>query len=531
MDSPSNFARMFVVGRGLVSKSGRASEHRFHFSHNHRSNMVAGDYDTPSETWKSLIDLGRIFWMSFFTAVRCFSVSNIAAVIWNFMIWVLFRIIFLLQLLLDQPLTYFLENLNRNERVANYSNVNSASTQLFSRDLHNVLAEYGNRPDRFNESNYDAINSELLLLFSALAYESLENCRTHLHGTHFHCDNGGDDHDAEQIEDHHDAEQIEDRHRAREFTIFHSNIDRVVIIAFKGTSPLKWTEWMSDAEIGLNRRQAVQNHFVGRVHTGFHKIMFENGDGALIRTLETRLEQLNLEGDRSEYRIWVTGHSLGAAKCSLFIAYVIRKLSANGSWTFAGFGRGSFKGSYSYGTPRVGDHRFAMDIQRKRFGLEFPVYRVIGSTDIVCRVPLGGSLNERGDGYVLKGFVPELDYYHFGIPVNLYSGPGETIVEKRNNEPVELDIAIQSLNYFFNLGWLFGRDSERDNQIGHMRRFLNPFLNMLDHFPSEYQWRIRRTRQGEQQTNPVSHSWEFLPQALFVDPWEDLRAVVRAMHR
>jgi len=174
---------------------------------------------------------------------------------------------------------------------------------------------------------------------------------------------------------------------------------------------------------------------------------------------------------------------------------VIHQRYASKSWTFGGFSGDQFKGAYGYGTPRVGNLTFAEYTQFKRLKVKFPFFRVIGATDIVCRMPMGRTASKSGMDPESKEDASDAFlfdcYAHFGTPVCLHSGIGETIT-RCDTDPTQPEIVWEFLNYFMNLTWIFGRSGE--NLIGYGRRLCNPFVNMLDHFPSEYYWRIGEAR-------------------------------------
>ena len=72
-------------------------------------------------------------------------------------------------------------------------------------------------------------------------------------------------------------------------------------------------------------------------------------------------------------KIWMTGHSLGAALATL-----------------AADRYGNVQGVYTFGSPRVGDGAF-----KKNFEVE--AYRIVNNKDIVTRVPPPGRYKHVGD--------------------------------------------------------------------------------------------------------------------------------------
>eukprot|EP00475_Leptophrys_vorax_P037974 TRINITY_DN6617_c0_g1_i1.p1 TRINITY_DN6617_c0_g1~~TRINITY_DN6617_c0_g1_i1.p1 ORF type:complete len:569 (+),score=135.53 TRINITY_DN6617_c0_g1_i1:99-1805(+) len=382
--------------------------------------------------------------------------------------YVVFEIVYILQYLFDRLFWEYLSNITVQVSGPEnpFSNVNNASPRLLTQDLPKLIQD--STIQDFDDLQYKVSNSKLFLLYSALAYENVATTRSVL--------------PQEEKKDDEVKFWVDSDKRSK-FSIFYSKQKKVVVITFKGTSPFRWDEWSQDATIVLRST----NNFPGLVHRGFYDRIFEDGGGRVLIDLETKLKEVYEAAgdDAGNVRIWITGHSLGAAMCSVFTAYVVSNLSLDENWNFGGFSRSNFKGSYSYGTPRVGDLEFARYIQQAAELIEYPFYRVIGSTDIVCRIPFGISLTS-GHNFSNDLFGT---YCHFGTAVNLYSGVGETITHL-SKDPCEWEILVQFWNYFTNLGWLLGRRIEDENVLGYLRRFLNPLVNALDHLPSEYYWRI-----------------------------------------
>ncbi len=108
----------------------------------------------------------------------------------------------------------------------------------------------------------------------------------------------------------------------------------------------------------------VQWDLGGNVHTGFKNALQE-----VWQDLEDYLSELQ----ENDCKIWMTGHSLGAALATL----------AAGLY-------GNIQGTYTFGSPRVGD---------REFGEKFIVnaYRFVNGKDIVTKVPPAGMYNHVGE--------------------------------------------------------------------------------------------------------------------------------------
>lgn len=132
---------------------------------------------------------------------------------------------------------------------------------------------------------------------------------------------------------------------------------KVILIAFRGTEPTRLRDWLSD--IKIRREKGV----VGRVHRGFK--------GALNKIwplMHDYIESIRTKN----HKIWVTGHSLGAALATLAAA---RMQITDGI---------SVHGLYTFGHPRTGDEDFANGVDAVLPG---KVYRFVNNNDVVPRVP------------------------------------------------------------------------------------------------------------------------------------------------
>ncbi len=95
----------------------------------------------------------------------------------------------------------------------------------------------------------------------------------------------------------------------------------------------------------------------GNVHRGFKAALLE---------IWTDLEDYVSNLQKDNLKIWITGHSLGAALATL-----------------AADRYGNVQGLYTYGSPRVGDQDF-----KKDFNVN--TYRFVNNSDVVTKVPPSG---------------------------------------------------------------------------------------------------------------------------------------------
>jgi len=154
---------------------------------------------------------------------------------------------------------------------------------------------------------------------------------------------------------------------------------KVAIVAFRGTLPTSLPNWLTDFEAtmtalgvpeGEDPQELPAGYAAAAVHAGFRRAtlaLLEDlaADGVAAPGLHTHLQdRLRLNPD---LRIWVTGHSLGAAMATL-AAYEI----------------GNVQALYTYGSPRVGNGPFAQAFSEA----DIAHYRFVHHKDVVPHVPV-----------------------------------------------------------------------------------------------------------------------------------------------
>ncbi|BFZ62824.1 hypothetical protein YB2330_003934 [Saitoella coloradoensis] len=193
--------------------------------------------------------------------------------------------------------------------------------------------------------------------------------------------------------------------------------DKFIVVAFKGTTPWDYTEWITDAT--YQKKKVESRYFpsvrlknekpkiesVKRrmkdqpdVHAGFYDSLFPHtyGDtyedspaGRIIQAVQRKVKILK-KGEADQIPVWVTGHSLGAGYASLFYASLKTRL-ANDEHPFGSDAK--LMDAYVYGCPAVGDRDFAKQFTNackecKSSGISSGrFYRVVNDLDPVTRVP------------------------------------------------------------------------------------------------------------------------------------------------
>eukprot|EP01103_Thecamoeba_quadrilineata_P007434 TRINITY_DN17312_c0_g1_i1.p1 TRINITY_DN17312_c0_g1~~TRINITY_DN17312_c0_g1_i1.p1 ORF type:complete len:551 (+),score=105.39 TRINITY_DN17312_c0_g1_i1:30-1682(+) len=179
-----------------------------------------------------------------------------------------------------------------------------------------------------------------------------------------------------------------------------------VVVAFKGTTPDNFKEWLVDASF---MRTDGNSFLFGQVHEGFYKSLFSNIYGSvdeysayteILSALGNKINHLRKDGGAPP-RVWVTGHSLGGALATLFFSrlflspgdiqqdYVLRDCytiggAIVGDPTFAS----KFEGAMN-SMNRDHDHRFDTDKERSKKNNAPPSrhWRIVLDGDIVPKLP------------------------------------------------------------------------------------------------------------------------------------------------
>jgi triacylglycerol lipase len=131
-----------------------------------------------------------------------------------------------------------------------------------------------------------------------------------------------------------------------------------IYLVFRGTKTPK--EWLNNFSISLNE-YLIPSY--GNIHEGFFEIYDYNK------------ETINrvLSGIDSKTKVYVTGHSLGAALATLALPDI--EISNNKK----------ISSLYTFGSPRVGDNEFVKSFNNLFQGRS---YRIVNTSDIVTSIPL-----------------------------------------------------------------------------------------------------------------------------------------------
>jgi hypothetical protein len=187
--------------------------------------------------------------------------------------------------------------------------------------------------------------------------------------------------------------------------IFWSETIPFIVVAFKGTTPTNYEEFLVDATF---QRTDARSFLFGCVHEGFYESLFSTtgfGDqdvrdpyGAILAAVQTKAAQIQDQlGTTEPVQLWITGHSLGAALSSLLFARWLKcpqDLSR----------RLVLRDAYIIGTPAVGDSDFASTFSshtNQPVTRSSTMFRIINKSDIFCRLPPGYDSKSCGKVYYM----------------------------------------------------------------------------------------------------------------------------------
>ncbi|KAK3258102.1 hypothetical protein CYMTET_32836 [Cymbomonas tetramitiformis] len=146
-----------------------------------------------------------------------------------------------------------------------------------------------------------------------------------------------------------------------------------MVLAFRGTETTKWKDIATDANFlpaGFNAERVSDGGEGPQVHSGFLQA-FDS-----VRAQLMSLVDIILGSDEGPWQVYVTGHSLGGALATL-MSYELASSAAQKR-------RDINVVMYNYGSPRVGNIRFAKEYNE----LVPDSHRLVNGIDGVPRVPL-----------------------------------------------------------------------------------------------------------------------------------------------
>lgn len=146
--------------------------------------------------------------------------------------------------------------------------------------------------------------------------------------------------------------------------------DKNLIIVFKGSESFK--NWFANIQALYNPGPLEGT----KVHQGFQDTLFH-----IVISLTNLINSAYKRGKK----IWITGHSLGAAFSSLYAAMLIEN-------------EYPVYGVYTFGSPRVGNEAFQHCLNDHVLG---PHFRVVNAGDLVPHVPAEPFFSHSGERIIL----------------------------------------------------------------------------------------------------------------------------------
>jgi len=147
--------------------------------------------------------------------------------------------------------------------------------------------------------------------------------------------------------------------------------DNNIIIIFRGTDNLK--DWFANFQAVRDPGPLTET----KAHEGFQDALYP-----AVINLTNVIDEF---GSRDK-KLWLSGHSLGGALCSLYAGMLIE----NGYDIY---------GIYTFASPRPANEKFASQLNEKVIG---PHYRVVNTGDIVPHVPPEPFFSHSGNRIILK---------------------------------------------------------------------------------------------------------------------------------
>lgn len=185
-----------------------------------------------------------------------------------------------------------------------------------------------------------------------------------------------------------------------------NTVDPFIIVSFKGTTPTNYSEFLVDATL---QRTDARAYLFGSAHEGFYDSLFPTSDSrdpyyaiqSAVRQKALQLQQS--KGSSEPVKVWVTGHSLGAALGALLFARFLKSPQDIEPMC-------ELRDAYIIGTPAVGDNDFASmfaSYSNTPLSRSNNLWRIINKSDIICRIPPG--YNSMTVGH----YLPSTDFFNY----------------------------------------------------------------------------------------------------------------------
>ncbi|KAF7722571.1 hypothetical protein EC973_002961 [Apophysomyces ossiformis] len=268
--------------------------------------------------------------------------------------------------------------------------------------------------------------------------------------------------------------------------IYTSRSHPVIVVAFKGTSPDNFEEIFVDAAL---QRVDARPYLFGATHLGFYEYLFSNSGmytnsfgstySTIIQEIDRRADGLRKKlGTKEKVKLWITGHSLGAALSTLLFARLLKHGKDD-------LEHCELQDCYTFGSPAVGDNDFASmfaSLHQSYDNNKPTMWRVINNKDVVCKIPL--AKNDRTVGYYI-GKTDYFNYFHVGHAIHLDSASNTLIHEAPSCYESAIKIAVKMCSCRRAEGKGYDQGEEAPGRIIEWLRSMRLF-SFREHFPSRY---------------------------------------------
>lgn len=205
--------------------------------------------------------------------------------------------------------------------------------------------------------------------------------------------------------------------------LIQSKTGKVAILCYRGTEPMSFINWMTDADVEPERMAYGFGDPCATVHAGFYRnvratryqVMWALKRACAGRSVRVPLPaetdgaaQPPMDGLEALY---LTGHSLGGAMAAMMGVMLRheRKFSENGD-DIAGL----LRAVYTFGQPMIGDYAFAHACQKEPF-LRRNVIRYVYDSDVVPHLPPRTAGPFRHFGREWRYEIPNLRHSVLGL--------------------------------------------------------------------------------------------------------------------
>ncbi|KIM20347.1 hypothetical protein M408DRAFT_82147 [Serendipita vermifera MAFF 305830] len=270
--------------------------------------------------------------------------------------------------------------------------------------------------------------------------------------------------------------------------IFWEKRSNWVVLAFKGTSPSEFDEWLTDFDI---TRVHAGHRLPGykEVHRGFKARLFpEDKSGAKRRgnPYETIMKALKvvtrdlMRWTDKDINVWFTGHSLGCAMATL--TYTRALLGLDGLDP-----RVQLCDAYLFGAPVVCDMASAkvfndfMTHRQSKTGRVRNVWRVTNRCDAVSTL-----LPMLGDDPLYPHPTSLFAYAHLGSEVKMRPGSGTSIIVDNYCTPGSVPARVRRVKPYDGVPWWIA-----------MLEYVPGMGRMVSHFPGLYFRSLQQMEPGD----------------------------------